>query len=290
MSKIISEKTKKEIVDFYKSKPMTIKTVANKFNLCNPVISKILKENNCKIYKKAQIYNPEMDENYFEFIDDEYKAYFLGYLITDGCVHVPKDGRQSSISLSIKNEDNYILYILKEKIKLNTDVIIDKRGCSTISMRSDKIAKDLSKFGVVPNKTEITFFPILSRKDLMPHLVRGMIDGDGCIRSTVNKYNKHIHVVDICGTPKVVSGIVNFIEKELGIKSSSIYNYSETFCQSKWQNINSFFILCDYIYKNSHIYLNRKRNAFINFLQHYNINYNFANTEITDETKNSSAS
>lgn len=290
MSKVISEEIKNNVVRFYKTKPMTIQSVADKFELSKPTVSKILKEKNCEIYKKAQVYNPEMKEDYFETIDTEYKAYFLGYLITDGCVHEPIDGRQSSISLSIKSEDDYILYKLKEEIKLNTDVVKDKRGCSTIAMRSDKIASDLKKFGIVPNKTELTFFPILDKKDLMPHLIRGMIDGDGCVRSTVNKHNKHVHVIDICGTPEVVKGMIDFIYDELNINSSKIYHYTETFCQSKWQNINSFFTLGDYIYKNSHIHLERKRNAFIDFLNHYNIDYNFANTEITDEIKESSAS
>jgi len=42
------------------------------------------------------------------------------------------------------------------------------------------MATDLEKFGVVPRKTLLTFLPSLS-PELMPHLIRGIIDGDGSI-------------------------------------------------------------------------------------------------------------
>ena len=83
-SKIITEELKQEIIEFYKSRPMAMKTVCEKFNLSSPTVGKILKD--IPKYSKASIFNPELDEGFFSVIDTEAKAYFLGLLISDGNV------------------------------------------------------------------------------------------------------------------------------------------------------------------------------------------------------------
>ena len=83
-SKIITEELKQEIIEFYKSHPMAMKTVCEKFNLSLPTVGKILKD--IPKYSKASIFNPELDEDFFSVINTEAKAYFLGLLISDGNV------------------------------------------------------------------------------------------------------------------------------------------------------------------------------------------------------------
>ena len=83
-SKIITEELKQEIIEFYKSRPMAMKAVCEKFNLSSPTVGKILKD--IPKYSKASIFNPELDEKFFSVIDTEEKAYFLGLLISDGNV------------------------------------------------------------------------------------------------------------------------------------------------------------------------------------------------------------
>ena len=83
-SKIITEELKQEIIKFYKSRPMAMKAVCEKFSLSSPTVGKILKD--IPKYSKASIFNPELDEKFFSVIDTEEKAYFLGLLISDGNV------------------------------------------------------------------------------------------------------------------------------------------------------------------------------------------------------------
>ena len=68
----------------------TIKNILNKNNI----------EYNKKIYRKHII-----NEKYFDNIDSEDKAYFLGLLFADGCV--AKNGY--NICLTLKNNDKHIL-------------------------------------------------------------------------------------------------------------------------------------------------------------------------------------
>lgn len=80
--KIISKQQKQEIRDFYLSKPMTLTQLASHFNLSSPTVGKILGD--IPRYSKARLNNPELNERFFEVIDSEEKAYFLGLLISDG--------------------------------------------------------------------------------------------------------------------------------------------------------------------------------------------------------------
>lgn len=65
------------------------------------------------------------------------------------------------------------------------------------------MAMDLSKFGVVPRKTSTTFLPEI-KESLMPHLIRGLIDGDGWITETHTANNKSHLVIGFCGSEKCV--------------------------------------------------------------------------------------
>jgi hypothetical protein len=51
-------------------------------------------------------------------------------LIADGNVFESDSGRQKSISITLQEEDDYLLKDFKETLKSNTTVSHDGRGCS----------------------------------------------------------------------------------------------------------------------------------------------------------------
>lgn len=196
-SKIISEELKQNIIDYYLSKPMTLLEVEQQFNLSHPTISKILK--NTPKYSKAKIKNPELKERFFEKIDSEEKAYFLGLLIADGNIFKDNTGRQASISITLDLEDEYMLLKFKEVLQANTNIGHDNRGCGQIAVRSDIMAKDLQQYGVIPRKSLTTYLPNIDDK-YMNHLVRGILDGDGSIRAQQTEINNRFaHYISFCG-------------------------------------------------------------------------------------------
>lgn len=126
-SKIINEELKQNIINYYLSKPMTLSQVEQQFNLSHPTITKILKD--IPKYPKAKVKNPKLKERFFEKIDNEEKAYFLGLLIADGNVFKDNTGRQASISITLNLEDKYMLLKFKEVLQANTNIGYDGRGC-----------------------------------------------------------------------------------------------------------------------------------------------------------------
>jgi len=128
-----------------------------------------------------------MHENYFENIDTFEKAYWLGFLITDGSVKC----NRVILSLSIKDEfiiDKFIeaLNIPKERKRYYIHKLNGKEYSSvTISLISEKMVSDLKHFNVVQRKTFICIFPKLENRNLDLALLSGCFDGDGCGGSSV---------------------------------------------------------------------------------------------------------
>lgn len=273
--KNITKKLKQEIIKYYLSQPMTIKQVKEKYKLSHPTIIKILKD--VPKYTKVKLNSPNIKEHFFQEIDEEAKAYFLGLLISDGNVFKDKTGRQTSISITLDLKDEYILKTFKEVLQTNTSINYDRRGCGQIAIRSNIMAKDLLQYGVIPRKSCKTYLPILSEK-MMSHLVRGIFDGDGSIiaKPSPNKdgHDRFLHSISFCGTHKLMEDISNYIFKYLKLEQKpTIYDYkNRQLSELKIQNIKDMKIFGDWIYNYSTIYLNRKRDIYNNFLEHYNLN------------------
>ena len=269
--KVITEELKEEIIKYYLSQPMTMKQVEDKYELSHPTITKILKD--IPKYTKAKLNNPNMKEHFFQEINEEAKAYFLGLLISDGNVFKDNTGRQASISITLDLKDEYMLEKFKEVLQANTSVGHDGRGCGQMAVRSNIMAEDLAKYGVVPRKSYNTYLPLIS-KEMMPHLIRGIFDGDGSIMAKPNPsndgHNRFLHSISFCGTHQLMEDISNYILENLGIKTA-VYDYKDrNLSELKIQNIDNIAKFGYWIYRNSTIFLNRKKDIFNDFLKHYN--------------------
>ena len=171
---------------------MAIKELCDKFNLCNVTIIKILNKYNIKRYNRTKLFSPQLDEHYFENIDNEEKAYFLGLIVSDGCIY-SQNIRSSMVTITLQDCDKYILERFIKCIKSNKHITSDGRGCFEIQILSDIMVNDLRKYGLFENKSLHTIFPKNLPKDLYCHFIRGLIDGDGSI-SFYNRQNRCCHV------------------------------------------------------------------------------------------------
>lgn len=157
----------KDIVNYCKLDPQTTK--------------RLLQENNLVITNKNRI-NRRIDSNYFSQIDSPIKAYWLGFLFTDGCVdHYRKTGR---IRLQLQEADIEILEKFKEDLQIDSKIIYDKRDnstCCSVEFVDEQIFNDLGQYGIIPNKTyQIDRIPYEKiPKEYLKSYVLGLFDGDG---------------------------------------------------------------------------------------------------------------
>ena len=272
--KVITEELKQEIIKYYLSQPMTLKQVEDKYELSHPTISKILTD--IPKYTKAKLNNPNMKEHFFQEINCEENAYFLGLLISDGNIFKDDTGRQASISITLNLKDEYILEKFKEVLQTNTSIGHDRRGCGQIAVRSNIMAEDLAKYGVVPRKSYNTYLPQVPNQ-YMWHLIRGIFDGDGSILAKPNPnndgHNRFLHSISFCGTHQLMDDISNYIFNNLNLKQKpTVYDYKDRqLSELKIQNKDDIYLFGTYMYQNATIFLDRKYKIFLDFKKHYNL-------------------
>jgi hypothetical protein len=285
IGKPITDDVRRDVIDFYLSKPMTYKCVCEKFNLSEPTVIKILKDT--PKHTKSKIYSPNLNESIFEEINDEMSAYFLGLIISDGNVFEYSGGvnRQDSVSITLQECDEYLLDEFRKWTKTSTNIGHDGRGSSTVAIRSNKVSENLKKWGVVPRKSFITYLPKIDDK-YMSHLIRGIFDGDGSIRfeRTSRRFLKYM---TICGSEQLIYDVVDYIFDNLKLSfKPKIYSYkNRSLFEFKLYNYEDMKAFGDFMYKDSTVYLKRKKEKFDAFLKAYE-NYK-DNTEISMESKES---
>lgn len=207
------------------------------------------------------------DDNYFEIIDTEPKANWLGFLAGDGGL----SKRSPQIILNLGREDKDHVIKFKEALGATYPVrdreVINQRGKVTynsgIRINSQKMHSDLISHGVPPAKSLILEPPIGVPDHLIPHWVRGLFDGDGYVgfvgreRKIGEKKGTRRLGVRIKSTREVLE----FIQDRLGGMGHIYPTKSKAFVfvVSRQEDVRKF---CDYVYKGATIYLERKRVIF----------------------------
>lgn len=221
-----------------------------------------------------------LNQNIFNEIDTQEKAYWFGFLCADGSIHKSCNNQYiMQCKLSIKD----INHLEKMKLFFETDkpLYINKSNNKSsynentqsvnFTLSSKQIYEDLNKHGCVPNKTLILKFPELS-EELIRHFIRGYFDGDGSVYpiKTKSKIRKLNLGLSLLGTEHVVNKILfifnNILNsnKKIQIETRSknfIYYYSNNLAYEK------SILIYDYLYKDSTIYLEREKLKFEEIIQ-----------------------
>lgn len=178
--KILSEEQIKTITQMIEDGAF-LKDIVEYCKLDATTVKKRLKELNLEI-KNTNRVNRRIKSDYFSNIDSPEKAYWLGFLFTDGSVdHYKKTGR---IRLQLQEKDKEILEKFKEDLCLDGKIIYDNRPksiCCSVEFVDEQIFNDLAKYGIIPRKTyEVSRIPYnLIPKEFLSSYALGLYDGDG---------------------------------------------------------------------------------------------------------------
>lgn len=203
-----------------------------------------------------------LNDNYFSTIDDETKAYFVGYLLADGCI-TKHHGVYRQIQLHLSSSDIKIVEKLKEVTESNRKIYISPNGERCMFRdSSDIMVSDLSKFGIVPCKTgneQPDFSSIPGH--LLNHAIRGLIDGDGWISIGQSCSGKRIISLGICGSKYTCEYVTHILSEKTGVSMLSASKVKDKDCYKLgYTNINDVKNIIRYLYNNATIGLTRKYN------------------------------
>lgn len=210
-----------------------------------------------KIYK--------INSNFFETIDTEEKAYWLGFISADGGIdkHLKK-----RLSITLHGQDKRHLEKFLECLESTHPITsfdktfndgIHRFGCR-VSINNAKIVSDLEKLGVGPQKS-LTLKPCSEiPENLQCHYWRGMIDGDGSLFETARKSYR----LCLYGSLDTLEGFKQWCQNYTSNKATihpvgSISYYSI-------EKRQSVFDLLNILYTNCSIFLDRKKALADSFL------------------------
>jgi hypothetical protein len=206
------------------------------------------------------------NEDYFEIIDSEDKAYWLGFIAADGCVYhrviKKRNGLRHNYSLIMSTAELDLEHLTKfcSSIKANfIPKLMNKRvsnPCYQLTFYSKKIFDDLNHKGIVPKKSLILKPPKHVPNKFIKHWIRGYFDGDGSIFLTSKSQR---YRADILGTFKVL----DFIRDNVGNIGTDIRCQGKIFSYRISKQIE-LKQLRNFMYNDSTIWLERKRIKFFN--------------------------
>ena len=254
-----SEDQMKYIIGEYK-KGKTLSALGREFGVSYSTIRNLLKRKGIKT--EGNKHNFPRDEFYFNNIDSKEKAYWLGFLYADGCVH------SNSNEISITSKDRDHLEKFRKAIKSNNKIgeSIDRSFSSLpkiyhFSIKDKQLKSDLIKWGCVPNKSlSLTKIPNIPR-DFVSHFIRGYFDGDGSLHWLNGTKNFRISFV---GTAPFLKDI----QKELGLSLSLGQQEGNQAKHFQVAGRKQVPMILDYIYKDSdeNIRLTRKYKNYLDCL------------------------
>lgn len=251
-SRILSPEEGREICKLYKTGKYTQKLLAEKYHCSTFVIHNVLTANNIEIKQHFNLKNLDLKEDFFETIDSEEKAYFLGFLFADGYVE------KNEICCEINIKDIDLLLTFKQLINSQRKISYRKRTNTemvSIKINSFKMVQDLSKYGIIPNKTKNTKHLPQIPEPFQKDFLRGLIDGDGWITKDKLGYY-HLGFVSFYKT--ICEDFQKMCQKVANITNTAKITVKNNNFVSQFQSQKLVKQLVTALYKDSNYYLTRK--------------------------------
>lgn len=277
---LLTPKQKQEILDNYDICSSTY--LAEKYGVSRSTILKIWMNSN----KRGKLHRHyPLDESYFDTIDSKDKAYFLGFMSADGNVYSSEHysgDRQNRFSLTLKNDDEYILELFKKYLKttkpLSYTTKNNKYYDSTharLEISSNRIVVALAKYNIIPRKSYPFEICRLS-EEYMSHYLRGYFDGDGSITfkmplsRTMVSYTGFVHNLE-----KIQDYLKTSHNIDMHVSVSTSKQYPAPFGQLRSSNIQTTYNFLKYIYQDCEdLCLTRKKERADNFIKEFDQRFN----------------
>lgn len=266
----LTDEQKIDIVNLYQTGKYSCAELGRMYKVKGSSIISILTRRGIKInkdyggHKHKRKY--QLNENYFDIIDNEHKAYWLGFLYADGYHHELR----YLIRLSLQETDGYILDSFANDLESTKPLYIEKpskkgkQNSKIIAITSKHMSCKIKELGIHQNKSFTIKFPTNKQvpDHLIHHFIRGYLDGDGWI--SISK--SQTYRLGFVGSKDFIS--------QLCLLLSQYFPHVHIHITHRMNNSNKEILIlgvnqlqaildiADWIYKDATIYLDRKFNKY----------------------------
>lgn len=269
----VSKEMQQQIIQAYKNN-MSLREIEKQFNVTRATVSKFLEQNGIKLIKGNHYRKYFHNEDFFENIDTEEKAYWLGFMFADGYI-INNEHRYGQDGFGLTLAQDSIDAIEKFKKSLNATNPICYDNSKPTGQRqvklvccSQKTVNDLIDKGCIKNKSCYLQPPKHIPEELIRHFIRGFFDGDGSLMRHQKSEKSIIFSLDFTTTYNMAKWLQEILK--LGSifpekRRDSTWYYSIGGNQQVLQ-------ICHYMYDNANIYMNRKYERYQELLNKYDEN------------------
>lgn len=225
--KRFSEQEKLEITEKYLSGQYSCERLGREYNSCGTSVRNLFKKTGIVVKNNQREIQRRytLNNNFFDKIDTEEKAYFLGLLYADGY----NCEEWGTVQISLQEEDKHILEKFKEVIKGNMPLIFYEKTSKNknwknmyrLTICSKTFTERLKLLGCMQAKSMIVEFPNEKQVPsyLLNHFIRGYFDGDGSFNFYISKFGKLDYNFCITSSDKFCLGMSHYINMAVGIDS-----------------------------------------------------------------------
>lgn len=200
----------------------------------------------------------DVDREFFDNIDTQEKAYWLGVMFSDG--YNCEDTTYIRLAQAEINKE--LVYSFKQALRAGHPVNFTdgQRKFYQITISNERLSKSLAKHGCVQAKTHITKYPEIDLS-LDSHFIRGYFDGDGSIHTCSG--NPHI---SITGNKDLIEVIQNKLIESCGLNKTKLIcrrpETSPNIVEIRYGGKNQVKRISEYLYKDATCYMQRKFEKF----------------------------
>lgn len=274
----LSDQEKIDVIEKFKTGKYSYTSLANEYKISIQGIRYLIKSRKAEAPKDSYFYKSKrqysLNEKFFDIIDTEQKAYFLGLLYADGCNYE----KRGAVVISLQDKDIEILEKLKLLIDSNRPIkriaYSQKKSKlkdqQRLSLNSKVLSYRLAELGCISRKSLILKFP--TKEQVPPHLVRhfvrGYFDGDGSISDWNEKSGRYrvdaslVSTLDFCNELKIL--IKSSLNIDATIKNKKDSQTTTRTLKIRENQIKTFML---WLYSNCNIFLKRKHDRYISIFE-----------------------
>jgi len=236
----------------YELGEMHIADIAKLFSTSRSNIKEILLEQSIELRTHKGQVTHAVNETFFDIIDTEAKAYWLGFIYADG--HVD----DKCLQFGQLKEDRNHLEMLQESLGSDYKLISYSPNSISLCISRVYMARSLRRLGLKSRKSADLPWPPISQ-ELECHFIRGFMDGDGNIHYSPKSKQLSFSLYSNC--EPFLEKIQQILIRECQAGHIKIYKRPDREIGSvlRYGGRRQVKRILDYLYKDATIWLPRKR-------------------------------
>lgn len=249
---------------YYEDK-LSATAISKRYKVSHTAILDLLERHGFKRRHQSEIgHLYSLKDDFFDIIDTEAKAYWLGFLYADGYNDC---GSKRKVVLKLQARDRDMVERFREAIGSShpiKDILDGGRPQAFFRVCNKRLSMNLERLGAGQCKSLTLKFPTSEQvpSHLIHHFIRGYFDGDGCVTMS-NNLPTHAQI-NICVSEAFGKGLHHLLMSELDIKGSVYRQSSNQIHHLAFGGRQQVVRFMEWMYKDANgLFMSRKYNRYI---------------------------